>query len=107
MAKYKKIIALDFDGVVVTNAWPELGVPITKNVEAIKKEIRRGAQVILWTCRTGDQLRYAVITCVCLGIRLTAVNKNLPRILRKYSGDSRKILADEYWDDKAVLKNDE
>jgi hypothetical protein len=103
----KKIIALDFDGVVVTSVWPETGTPIMKNVEAIKKEIEAGTRVILWTCRTSLALMEAMMICQKLGIRLAAVNENLPEILAMFPTDSRKILADEYWDDKAVLKNDQ
>lgn len=102
-----KIIALDFDGVVVTNSWPEMGTPIQKNIDAIKKEIKKGARCILWTCRSGPALVNAMIVCQEQGIKLAAVNDNLPEVLAMFPRDSRKILADEYWDDKAVLKNDQ
>ena len=104
--KRRKIIALDFDGVVVTNAWSGIGEPIMKNVDSIKEEIKNGTRVILWTCRSGDALLDAIITCWELGIPLSAVNSNLLEIMELYGQDSRKITADEYWDDKAVVKND-
>lgn len=100
-----KIIALDFDGVVVTNVWPDVGTPLWHNIDAIKEEIDKGTRVILWTCRSGEALEQAVMTCGVVGIKLDAINENLPEILSQFPRDSRKILADEYWDDRAVLKN--
>ena len=97
-----KIIALDFDGTLVTHKYPHLGSPILKNIEKIKQEIQGGAKVILWTCRTGKALKEAVSFCEQYDIKLDAVNENLPEMIGYFGGDSRKILANEYWDDKAV-----
>lgn len=100
--KYEKIIALDFDGCVVTNKYPDIGEPVEKNILKIKYEIDRGAKVILWTCRVGEKLKAAVDFCKKQGIRLDAVNENLPEVIAQYGSDCRKIFADEYWDDKAI-----
>ena len=100
--KYEKIIALDFDGCVVTNKYPDIGEPVEKNIRKIKYEIDRGAKVILWTCRVGEKLKTAVDFCKKQGIRLDAVNENLPEVIAQYGSDCRKIFADEYWDDKAI-----
>lgn len=99
----KKIIALDFDGCVVTNKYPEIGEPIEKNIRKLKEEQAAGAKVILWTNRRGDYLKQAVDFCNDHGIRLDAVNANLPEIIEAFGGDTRKIFANEYWDDRAVL----
>jgi hydroxymethylpyrimidine pyrophosphatase-like HAD family hydrolase len=97
-----KIIALDYDGCIVD----KYGYPILKNVFAIRKEIEKGTKVILWTCRCGDKLDEAIRFCDSLNISLSAINENLLEIRKYYNNNSRKIYADEYWDDKAVLKND-
>ena len=33
-----KIIAVDFDGTLVENKWPEIGAPIEKNIAKVKAE---------------------------------------------------------------------
>lgn len=42
-----KIIAVDFDGCLVVNKWPEVGAPIEKNINKLKAEQADGAKVIL------------------------------------------------------------
>jgi len=97
-----KIIALDFDGTLVQNKYPEVGEPIMKNVKKIKEEIAKGARVILWTNRVDEYLQAAVDFCNDQGIRLEAVNENLPEVIAEFGGNPRKIFANEYWDDRAV-----
>ena len=48
-----KIIAVDFDGTLVENKWPEIGAPIEKNIAKVKAEQEAGAKIILWTNRVG------------------------------------------------------
>lgn len=104
--KKSKIIALDFDGCLMTDKWPKLGEPIIHNINKVKEEIKRGAKIVLWTCRTGEALEQAVAFCEHFDIKLSGINENLPEIIDKYQGDSRKIMADEYWDDKSVLRSE-
>ena len=99
-----KIIALDFDGCLVTHRFPDIGDPIPQTIAAIKAEQAAGAKVILWTCRRDNPLAAAVEWCAAHGIHLDAVNENLPEIIEAFDGDTRKIFANEYWDDRAVLK---
>ena len=37
-----KIIAVDFDGTLVENKWPEIGAPIEKNIAKVKAEQEAG-----------------------------------------------------------------
>lgn len=63
-----KVIAVDFDGCLCENRWPEIG---RANVAAIGALIRRRAQgdkVILWTCRSGELLEAAVCWCAKRGL---------------------------------------
>lgn len=106
MENYHKIIALDFDGCVVTNKYPEIGEPIEKNITKLKVEQSAGAKVILWTNRRGSYLDAAVAFCDDHGIHLDAVNANLPEIIEFFGGDTRKIYANEYWDDRAILMSE-
>ena len=101
-----KIIAVDFDGTLVENKWPEIGAPIEKNIAKVKAEQEAGAKIILWTNRVGEPLEKALAFCEAQGIHLDAVNKNLPEIIKAFGTDCRKIFANEYWDDRAVLMSE-
>lgn len=101
--KAVKIIAVDFDGCLVTNKYPEVGEPILNTILKLNKEQAEGARVILWTCRTEDKLDDALAFCEVYNIHLDAVNENLPEITEAFDSESRKIFANEYWDDRAVL----
>lgn len=97
-----KIIAVDFDGTLFTNAWPNVGEPIFETINALKKEKADGADIILWTNRVDDKLQEAIEACRSVGIEFDAVNENLPRMVEFFGGDPRKIFANEYWDDRAI-----
>lgn len=97
------VYAVDFDGTICKSMWPELG---PANEEVIKYLISRkeqGNKLILWTCRTGKMLEEAVNFCREHGLYFDAVNENIPEVVALYGGDSRKICADIYIDDKSVL----
>ena len=63
-----------------------------------KKELQ--AKVILWTCRRDDLLTEAVTFCKEYGLKFDAINENLPEVIEWMHGDSRKIYADWYIDDR-------
>lgn len=99
-----KIIAVDFDGTLCRNAFPNIGKPRKWVIRRLLKAQHKGAKIILNTCRTGTRLYQAVVWCEARGIKFDAVNENLPEIIALFGGDTRKIHATEYWDDKAVMK---
>lgn len=95
------IIAVDFDGTLCEERYPEIG---EANVELISALIDRrsvGDKVILWTCREETLLENAVVWCKQQGLEFDAVNDNLEEIKLKYQHNSRKITADIYIADKA------
>jgi len=96
------IIAVDFDGTLCFDQYPNIGEPRQFVIDFIKDQQKKGAKIILNTCRSGKYELEAVVWCMELGIRFDAVNKNLPEQIAKYNGDCRKIFADIYLDDKAV-----
>lgn len=63
MSKLPYIIAVDFDGTLVEDKFPEIGRPIEKNWELLRKAQQGGAKIILWTSRDHDRLDDAVKFC--------------------------------------------
>lgn len=98
-----RIIAVDFDGTLCTDVYPDIGIPNIRLIEMLKVLQKDGAQIILWTCRCGKALDEAVIWCGKFGLTFDRVNENTKEILEKYGSDSRKIYADVYIDDKACF----
>ncbi len=99
-----RVIAVDFDGTLCESEFPKIGAPKADVIRELKERQKHGDSVILWTCREGTLLRAAVRWCTNHGLRFDAINENLPERIKKYGGDPRKIYADEYWDDRAVVK---
>lgn len=100
------VIAVDFDGTLCESNFPFIGEPIHETIEWMKELRQNGHKVILWTCRDGMNLVYAIVWCAEQGLFFDAVNDNLESHKKKYKGNSRKILADLYIDDKAILPCD-
>lgn len=100
----QKIIAIDFDGTLCENKWPDIGEPNMKLIWHLTEQREKyGAKLILWTCRNGMKLKAAVEWCAERGLIFDAVNENLPEVVEWMGGDTRKIFADEYIDDRAVF----
>ena len=97
-----KIIAVDFDGTLCTNKWPEIGDPNLRLIEYLKRQQNLGNKVILWTCRTENLLVDAIAWCASYGLYFNEVNRNISEVITKMDGDSRKIFAHEYIDDRTV-----
>lgn len=98
-----KIVAVDFDGTLVTDEYPNIGEPNIKLIDAIKHIRSQEVRVILWTCRNCDKLQEAVDFCKTQGLEFDEINKNIPEVLYLTGGkDTRKVYADLYIDDKAI-----
>lgn len=94
------IIAVDFDGTLCENKWPEIGMPNEELIEYLKKRQANGEKLILWTSRNEEQTKDAVEWCKEHGLVFDAVNDNLPEIVEAFGGNCRKIFANEYIDDR-------
>ena len=93
-------IAVDFDGTLCSDAWPEIGELNQPLIDFLIQWQYEGNKVILWTCRENTLLGLAVDWCAEHGLHFDAVNSNLPERVSYYNGnDSRKIGADYYIDD--------
>lgn len=98
-----KIIAIDFDGCLFEEiGWPKIGRPNLEAIERAKQAKADGATIILYTCRSGQELNDAILACADYGLFFDLVNENPPWIIAQWGTDTRKVVADEYWDNHAV-----
>ena len=93
------IIAVDFDGTLCKNCWPDIGEPNYELIDYLRDCHYSGAKLILWTCREGELLDKAMEWCEEMGLLFDAVNDNIPESIKKYGGNCRKVSADIYIDD--------
>ncbi len=98
MAIRNALIAVDFDGTVVTHAYPEIGDDAGA-VPVLKELTDNGCRLILFTMRHGKLLDDAIRWFRERGIPLYAVNEN-PSQQRWTS--SPKVHADLYIDDSSL-----
>ncbi|MBR2654718.1 MAG: hypothetical protein IKD59_09240 [Lachnospiraceae bacterium] len=107
------IIAVDFDGVLCENRWPDIGRPNMKMITRLKELQSQGHKIILWTCRTdndfkdynrNDEVRHllteAVEWCKDFGLAFDYVNENSKENISIYKNDCRKVHANIYIDDQ-------
>ena len=93
------IIAVDFDGTLVTNKFPEIGEIREKLWAAIQYAHWQGNKIILWTSRTGKTLDDAVEFCKLHGLEFDAVNENIAEV-QAVGWNARKVFANIYIDDR-------
>lgn len=98
-----KIIAVDFDGTLCENIFPEIGQPNQELIDYLQTRKKDGDRLILWTCRVGENLNKAVKWAGEHGLIFDAINKNLPDVIERFGSDTRKIFANKYIDDKNIL----
>ena len=70
-----KIIAVDFDGTLCENKWPEIGEANEDMIYYLRKRQAEGDKLILWTCRVGDMLRKAMRTFLKSSIALALIRE--------------------------------
>lgn len=95
----QKIIAVDFDGTIVTHMYPEIGMPVNHAFIVLKKLLEQDVKLILWTMRSGARLDEAIQFCADNGVQFWAVNTNP---LQGEWTDSPKAYAQLYIDDAAL-----
>ena len=96
------VIAVDFDGTLCEDAFPEIGEPNVYLIEALKIHQKNGDKLILWTCRCGEYLDKAVEWCKEQGLIFDAINKNVPDVVAKYGEGGPKVFTDIYIDDRSM-----
>lgn len=98
----KPILAIDFDGTIVQDDFPRVGLPMPGAIEAIKELHKMGFRLVLWTCRVGSHLDDACrfLSKHNLTELFEPCNQNCSDLVERFDSDSRKIYADIYIDDK-------
>lgn len=96
------IIAVDFDGCLCQNKWPDIGEPNAPLIALLDGRRKNGDKIILWTCREGQMLSAALLWCMRQGLEFDAVNDNLEEMKEKFGNNCRKVAADVYIDDRAM-----
>ncbi len=95
------IIAIDFDGTIVEDRFPEIGNLKQGAAEAINQLYADGYTIIIWTCRTRLNKAKAVEFLAKNGIKWHYFNESSIANLRAYDfKDTRKVFANMYIDDR-------
>ncbi|NOZ74377.1 MAG: hydrolase [FCB group bacterium] len=97
-----RTIAVDFDGTIVENKFPEIGREKLFAIETLKMLQKKQHRLILWTYRHGRKLEEAVEFCRERGLEFYAVNNSHPEERFDPERSSRKINADIFIDDRNV-----
>lgn len=92
------IIAVDFDGTIVEHEFPDIGPLKEGAVEALKALKKAGHQIIIWTCRKGEEERQLRMFLREKKIPFDTINTPIPG----FDLGTRKVYADIYIDDKGV-----
>lgn len=98
----KFILAIDFDGTIATDSFPEVG-KLRKDADVIIRKLHQdGHEIIINTCRTGKYEGLAEYFLKKNDIPYHFINSNLPRVIDFYKQDCRKISADYYIDNRNI-----
>lgn len=96
------VIAVDFDNTLAFTSYPKIICPNNPVIDFIKEEHKKGSIIILNTCRCGVHLENALLWLNDHEVPIDLVNENTKDRISLFQGDSRKISADLYIDDKSV-----
>lgn len=91
-------IAVDFDGTCVTHTYPGIGADIGA-VPVLQKLVKKGHKLILFTMRSGEELKQAIKWFETNNIKLYGVQYNPTQ---KDWTSSNKCYAQLYIDDAAL-----
>ncbi len=95
------IIAVDFDGTIVTHKYPAIGEEIPFAIDTLKMLRQDGHKLIMWSVREGELLDQAVQWCKDRGLEFYAVNRDYPEETTENNPHfSRKLKVDVFIDDR-------
>ena len=95
------VIAIDFDGTIVDNRYPEIGHERPFAIETLKLLQQDHHRLVLWTCREGKLLEDALQWCRERGVEFYAANRDYPEETTDNNPHfTRKLKADMFIDDR-------
>ncbi len=92
-------IAVDFDGTIVENKYPEIGKELPFAIQTLRLLQEEGNRLILFTSREGDLLDEAIAFCHERGLDFYSTNSNDPPEAM-FPRHTAKVIADVYIDDR-------
>ena len=97
------LIAVDFDGTIVTHKYPKIGEEIPFAIDTLKMLRQDGHRLIMWSVREGELLDEAVEWCRARGLEFYAVNRDYPEETTDNNPHfSRKLKVDLFIDDRNI-----
>lgn len=95
------VIAVDFDGTIVEDRYPEIGRERPFAIDTLKRLASERHKLILWSVREGRRLDEAVEFCRNRGLEFYAVNRDYPEEeAGRNNHFSRKLKVDLFVDDR-------
>ena len=91
-------IAVDFDGTIVTNEFPDIGTELPDAIRTLKDLQKAGHKIIIWTCRCEPWLGPVTNYLADRGFTPDAINSNVGKV---DAFGVPKIVADIYMDDRS------
>lgn len=98
----KLVLAIDFDGTIAEEKWPEVGELRYEAKKYINQLHQDGHKIVINTCRSGVYEGMAEQFLLDNAIAFDYINCNLPEKILEFKQDCRKISADIYIDDKCI-----
>jgi hypothetical protein len=101
---YCSVLSIDFDETIVNSNYPVIHSLKENAKEYINRLYDEGYYIIIWTCRSKDEKQNAANFLRKEGVKFHCINKHHPYFLKLFKGNTRKILADLYIDDKCLFE---
>ncbi len=70
-------LAIDFDGTIVSHAYPNIGEPIKNAKEVMDRLMERGHKIVIWTARNGKDLEKVRNWLIKNKYHFECINKNI------------------------------
>lgn len=94
------VIAVDFDGTLVKDQFPNLGQPFIEGISTVNAMIEKGYEIVIWTAR--KELKPVIEHLKNHGLNTDKVkiNAHADYMLSRYESQGIKIGASIYIDDR-------
>lgn len=94
------VIAVDFDGTLVKDQFPNLGQPFIEGINTVNAMIEAGYEIVIWTARQELVPVMEHLKNHGLNIDKVKINAHADYMLNRYESQGIKIGASIYIDDR-------